>query len=90
MFRCPSKKCNRAQYFSQPFPKPGRNVFTLRCRYSDGLKRRSVSDAMIDIMGRTRRPSQTKRGNKDVTSHPKSAVEDCSDGGRKDKGNLQI
>ena len=24
---------NQAQYFSQPFPKPGRKVFTLLCRY---------------------------------------------------------
>ena len=35
MFRCPppppKKKCIVAQYFSQPVPKPGRDVFTLIC-----------------------------------------------------------
>ena len=31
MFRCHPQKCTMAQYFSQPFPKPGRNVFTLLC-----------------------------------------------------------
>ena len=31
MFFCQPPKCTMAQYFSQPFPKPGRNVFTLLC-----------------------------------------------------------
>ena len=31
MFRCPLHNCTRAQYSCQPFPKPGRNVFTQRC-----------------------------------------------------------
>ena len=31
MFCCPPQNCTVAQYFSQPFPKPGRNVFTLLC-----------------------------------------------------------
>ena len=30
MFRCPPQKCNTAQCFSQPFSKPGSNVFTLQ------------------------------------------------------------
>ena len=29
MFRCPPQNCKMAQYFGQPFPKPGRNVFTV-------------------------------------------------------------
>ena len=29
MFHCQPRNCTMAQYFSQPFPKPGRNVFTL-------------------------------------------------------------
>ena len=29
MFHCQPQNCTMAQYFSQPFPKPGRNVFTL-------------------------------------------------------------
>ena len=28
----PTQKCTIAQYFSQQFPKPGRNVFTRHCR----------------------------------------------------------
>ena len=31
MFRCLPQHCIVAQYFSQPFLKPGRNVFTLLC-----------------------------------------------------------
>ena len=31
MFFCQPPKSTMAQYFSQPFPKPGRNVFTLLC-----------------------------------------------------------
>ena len=31
MFRCPPKNYTMEQYFSQPFPKPGRNVFTILC-----------------------------------------------------------
>ena len=50
-------------------------------RYSGGLNRRSVSDAMIDVMG------QTQRGDKDSKVHHKSSE---SDGGEYDKGSLQI
>ena len=32
MFRCSFQNCTMKQYFSQPFPKPGRNVFTLLCK----------------------------------------------------------
>ena len=55
-------------------------------RYSGGLKRRSVSDAMIDIiiMGRTRRASLTQRDNKDIEIHHKSS----DGGGENDKGSL--
>ena len=61
-------------------------VMSPEYRYSGGLKRRSVSDAMIDIiiMGRTRRASLTQRDNKDIEIHHKSS----DGGGENDKGSL--
>ena len=34
MFRCPPQKCTMAQYFSQPFPKHSRDVFTKFLHYT--------------------------------------------------------
>ena len=57
MFRCPPQNCKMAQYFSQPFPKPGRNVFTqlLPTQFSQpatatrGLFRRDATAASLGL-----------------------------------------
>ena len=38
MFPCPPQNYTMAQYFSQAFPKPGRNVFELPCRWENACR----------------------------------------------------
>ena len=84
MFLCPPQNITMAQYFSQPFPKPGRNVFTILCRMRmigyevwqqrDMGKLRSTSTVLNELRVRTTKKQCSDSNWNSLGCSPGSAI----------------